>query len=313
MMITESPENIKKKFLISDIPQLTESYMNLVEEYLRIKKDMLELYGKNYTLDQRALILTARDNVGFQKNYKDDTVVNKFWEECGDYINIIETAIEENKSLCARSTYEKAESMTNELLIGEYTNRYFNPNHIHFYQVEVFWNINGIPFKSKIDKVTIDTDKKKISFEDIKTHGGDFIHNYYEYSYWLQAILYKAPFLLMNYNKNSLFDIVNIELEINSPNEGLLEYVKDSFYTISDGFTFLTVDKSGQTLPTPYVANLDSSIYRHLQDIIFKNVKTNDMVYHPNWLNKAKELWQHISEDSWEAPIELKTKKIISL
>ena len=309
MYITE-PDKIESSFLVMGSNPPTDSYTALADEYLRIKYNLEELYPDT-EVDANTVILTARENVGFQSGWKPDTVIKNFWDKCGEYILVVDRAKRQGKSLCTQEVLDRARSFATQLTTGYFTQEYFSNKYIVFNQVEIFWEMMGIKFKSKLDRVLIDVDKKEIILVDIKTYGGNFLHNYYEYSYWLQDLLYKAPFELLKNNTGTLFNVDGFNIQINSPNEQLMGYIKSSAYIINRGFVYLTVDTSETTIPTPFISYRQAMSHMSTINLIRKD--NNESIDLDGWWNKSKELWRHLDSDNWGVPVEVIDNGFISL
>lgn len=289
----------------------TDSLQNLADEFMRIKDNLKELYSTDTELNVNEIVLTARQNIAYQSNWKDDTVVRKFWEECSEYIHSVEQAKSENRLLCDKNTFDRASQYADQLSTGKYTQEYFSDKYQHFNQVEIFWSLDGVEFKSKLDKVIVDPTSKIITLVDVKTYNGDFVSNYYNYFYWLQAIMYKAPFEIIESRKISLFNDDKFSVEINKPNRELLEIAKNTEYKLSPAFIFLTVDTSDFNVPTAFTTSKNALECVNSISMIHKD--TRDILYFDGWWNKAKQLWQHIQENQWIEPLELVNTKHISL
>ena len=309
MYITE-PDKIESSFLVMNENPPTDSYAALADEYLRIKYNLEELFP-DAEVDANTAILSARENVGFQSGWKPDTVIKNFWEKCSEYILIVDQAKRQGKSLCTQEVLDRGRDFATQLTTGHYTYKYFSDKYIVFNQVEVFWSLAGIKFKSKLDRVLIDVEAKQIILVDIKTYGEDFLYNYYEYSYWLQDILYKAPFEFVKSNTNTLFDFDDFEIHINEPNEQLLDYIKSSTYVLNPGFVFLTVSTGDTIVPAPYVSYRGALSSMNNFSMIRKD--TNESISFEGWWNKSTELWKHIQSGDWKTPIDLTNQGFIAL
>lgn len=310
MKLTE-PHLIPETFLLISEKPPTESYANLADEYLRL----LDISGRtSMTLteeDRRGMIRQAQLNIGFYPNWGIDAVVKNFDSKCLNYINIATQAKEEKKILYTKELDEQAEELKNQLVTGIYTAPYFNESLITFNQVTLFWKLQGIEFKCKIDRIIVDSTKKTITITDIKTYNGDFISNFYDYYYWLQALIYKMP--LKIYKAQSLPTLFqeDIELKINKENKELLTYLNSLAYTLEEDFVFLTVDKSGRNLPIPFKWSGDP--LNSTNAISFRRKDTKELLSFPGWLPVARELWAHVTENQWEATWELVDTKYIQL
>ena len=309
MYLTEPHKLTESIILCNKIP--SEKLGDMTENYLKLTQHLLELHGEDHGLDPNTLVLQARENVGYDKRLGDAKVIERFWSECGDYIEVVEQAKAEDKMVVTQETLDRAGELADTLANGEYTWKYFSDDYERFSQVEIFWSLNGVEFKNKLDLVLVNKESKQIILTDVKTYGGDFVYNYFEYSYWLQDIMYKAPFELFKENKHTLFENTDFSLQINSPNEELIKYMNSSAYVLARGFVFLTVDTTGVNVPAPFISM--RSAIPSMNSFSIRHKVTNEVINYEGWWNKATELWRHISDDNWTIPIELQQNKCIML
>jgi hypothetical protein len=310
MKLTE-PHKISEAFLLISSKPPTEGYTNLADEYLKL----LEQSGlSSMTIveeDRKGLIRQAQLNTGFYPNWGVDAVVKNFDAKCTDYVNIVAQAKEEKKILYTQEIDAQAEYLKNQLVTGTYTAPYFDESLVVFNQVTLFWKIQGIEFKCKIDRIIVNTTTKTITITDIKTYNGDFEHNFYEYMYWLQALIYKLPLKLYKRNKASTLFSDDLELEIDENNKDLFTYLDSNEYRLDEDFIYLTVDKSGKNPPIPFVWDGDPLQSTNVINIVRKSPR--EVYTFHGWLHMARPLWLHITENQWEAPWELVETKHIHL
>jgi len=143
-------------------------------------------------------LLTAANAMGYQKNWKDDTRVNKLVEMGTPYFNALKQAgdrtildgdLYENVKKCAESV--KRNAAANLLLIN-------SPGQEVFNEIEIFWteewNGLNLSFKAKLDRLVIDHTAKTFSIVDFKTTS-KFIVNFPDaveyYHYYRQIAFYE--------------------------------------------------------------------------------------------------------------------------
>jgi hypothetical protein len=294
MLLTE-PENIDSKFEF--IPKTPPPmYSALIEEVVS-QIEGQKFLGSDYDLD--TIVLDARRKVGFYSNWKDETILKKFEEDCSDFISVFTKCLEEKKILCTYSDRETSEKLAESIKTDPRLSFYFpeNPSEDFkaFNQVEVFWEQNGMKFKSKLDRVIIRD--KVIYFTDIKTYAYNFLDNFYQYMYYLQASMYVFPFIRAK-------DDLEFNIQLDDVNKELLEFVRNPEYTICENFSFITVDKEYRNIPIEYVVPIDELLYMPAEIVITRADWGTDIAL-PGWFKMAEKLQAHISSDIWDTPFEI--------
>lgn len=189
-MIT-SPEELPDKFLIADVPELSDS-MSAIANYL-----LEEHQRSSFALITDEEIIEAANILNFYKTYKDATRVSKVREGVSEYYNILAKA--EGKTIVSNKTNEDALKIVNALnnhpVISKYIrkNTYFSKNELLFQLQFEGVSPDRIPFKGMLDIVYIDHDNKVICPCDLKTTKDvyTFEESFYKYRYYLQAEMYR--------------------------------------------------------------------------------------------------------------------------
>lgn len=269
-----------------------------MEEYLR---------GEDL---RKITILNSRERIGFQINWKEDTVVKKFEDNCLDYLKLYNFCKENGKSLITVSQHEEGKKLAEDLKTGLFTSNYFSEDlEYDFGQVEIFWTIDGVEFKSKLDKVVVANNR--IIPVDIKTYYLNFMESFYTHKLYLQASMYSAPLkMLSNLSDSSPFLRSDIKIKIS--NKKLEELLKNPNYALDSNFIFLTVDKSGKNPPLPYAISQET-LEKYVLDISIIRQDTGESIQLPGWIPKSQELDYHIKNNQWEYSKELINNGIISI
>jgi hypothetical protein len=221
--------------------------IEFITEYLETK-DVLKSYKNNYKkggndekiLEEANKILFEYQNyIDYMINHKDKAILN---QEQVSKIN----AISENVDILSsrNSTFNTLISNDNNIV-----KECFNEQSIYF-------EYNGIRFKSRVDKIVIDYTNKKIYIVDIKTSSSyvsNFDNSFSRYNYLLQAAMYNIAVRSIVDIKsliNKGFDIENyiVAIETNEPHniavikldESIVSSGIDEFNKIiEDNYNFL--------------------------------------------------------------------------
>lgn len=119
------------------------------------------------SLFDSAVLSVARE-VGYQPNWKDETIIRNLIKEGVDYYRMLHEA--GNRQIVSKEEYEEALQLATILTTHEYTTNNFNKikgEYIH-YQFPVYWK-DVIECKGLLDMVIFNDDEKTIQPIDIKT------------------------------------------------------------------------------------------------------------------------------------------------
>lgn len=212
-----TPDILDYRFFISTVPKPAEKAGDWIDAFLE-----LEIPPDFRLRNIDHLILQARKNVGYQMNWKDDTILNKFEEICFPYLDVIAKAGDRN--IITQDDYNKAESYIIRLTSNEFVGKYFRKIEKGIelqFQVPCYYTIENVPFKSLIDCLYIDHNNKTVTVVDLKTTSkplNQFEHSFIDYRYYIQAALYQeavrlshAEVLVKGYKVHfsTLFIVIN--------------------------------------------------------------------------------------------------------
>jgi len=155
-------------------------------------------------IDDKTLILSARDIVGYDSRLKEDTVIERFHKEARPYLHereahLGETALTlEDYNLCQRmvDTFNKAKHIRN----------FFHNIEVEYQKACVLDLKGGLILKGLLDVFAFNPEERKII--DIKTYdsrNGSALVNYFKYKTYYQLGFYR--YLL---TRSSKFDDVPI-------------------------------------------------------------------------------------------------------
>lgn len=280
MFLTAPDEIVDTYYLVSgNLP--TNSYMQLVTEYIRL----LELFQSEAGFlqsyfDQNSTILQARSNIQFQSNWKDETVIANFHKECDHYLS--EYLEAGDKIMITQGEFANAKSMANSVLENEFTKKYFTPTEgvEIFYQYPIICTMEyGHQVKTLLDILYIDHNKKEVEVIDIKTFSEtlSFTKSFLKYRYYIQgALYYRSVF-------NHMIGITGV---------GRLYGYK------LHPFKFLAIDTSG----------FESPMLHEMTSIDMKAATTGGLIGSytvKGYIKLLEEYKWHMENDKWEYPKEV--------
>lgn len=190
VLLTE-PEKKDEIYYTKPLPQVSDTIKKIADTLI-IEIIMMGKSKEVALSDEN--ILKVMDTLGIYSSFKDDTKLNKINESpLFDYIDIkLDCGERETVDV---ETMEKAEHTANILKTSDVTKDIFikqNDNIEIFYQPIVIFKLKNCKIKVKLDVVRVDNVCKIIDIYDIKTGTvipSQFIHNFYRFKYWLQAII----------------------------------------------------------------------------------------------------------------------------
>lgn len=213
----------KENFKIAEVVKPSEKAGQIADEIIRLVNQ-----GNVYT---EALIEEVIDRFEYQKNWKQETRINKIIEQCEPYINEVIGAIEDNQVFLTATQLEPVQNaceaiekhpVANDLLF--YSETGFD-NVKSFTEIEIYWEEEVIlkqvekpitvKLKAKLDKLILDFDKKIATVVDLKTTSRGAYHygetNFKQYKTYQQLGFYSiaAGTILQQKYKLSLEELDN--------------------------------------------------------------------------------------------------------
>lgn len=117
-------------------------------------------------------ILFAREEVGYDKRLKDETVLAKFDSTMRWYHGVL-SDLEPNQILLTEEDYDVVRAIYGSLTTNKYTRHLFEPddNITVLNHVEVYYDYLGVPCKAELDRIDINLRNNTIKPYDFKTLG----------------------------------------------------------------------------------------------------------------------------------------------
>lgn len=249
-IITGGYDEFNKRFIVNDVPQLTEamnSIVTLIIDRFKYTYSSINDIPKNK-------IKEIATEVGYGLKWSEDTVFDKVVASCGEYYKMKISSID--KTIISRSMFSDVINCCDVLKNSTATKFYFEDNDPfdnsieRFYQVKFRATIDGITYSVMFDCIIVDHKNKRIIPIDLKTSSKnewDFFLSFIKWGYSHQARLY--------------YRVLKFILEQD-------EYFKD--FEIED-FRFIVVNKQSLT-PLVWIYK-DTKKYGTLE---YKNVSIRD-------------------------------------
>lgn len=191
-LITGSQEEFDNLYYVADYPSIGD------KEQL-VAKMLYEKCHNSYELFSyipNDTILSVINEVGWQKNWRDETRVRVLSERVAMYYNLIIQA--GNKTVVDSNTYDRILKMVQALKTSPATQGYFADNDPmspvkRYYQLKFRAKFEGVCYRCMMDLAIVDYEEKKVYPIDLKTSGHkewDFQDSFEQWSYMIQARLY---------------------------------------------------------------------------------------------------------------------------
>ena len=191
-LITGSQEEFDNLYYVADYPSIGD------KEQL-VAKMLYEKYHDSYELFSyipNDVILSVINEVGWQKNWRDETRVRVLSERIAMYYNLIIQA--DNKTVVDSNTYDSILKMVQTLKTSPTTQGYFADNDPmssvkRYYQLKFRAKFESVCYRCMADLIIVDYEEKKVYPIDLKTSGHkewDFQDSFEQWSYMIQARLY---------------------------------------------------------------------------------------------------------------------------
>lgn len=191
-LITGSQDEFDDLYYVADYPSIGD------KEQL-VAKMLYEKYHDSYELFSyipNDVILSVINEVGWQKNWRDETRVRVLSERIAMYYNLIIQA--DNKTVVDSNTYDRILKMVQTLKTSPTTQGYFVDNDPmssvkRYYQLKFRAKFESVCYRCMADLIIVDYEEKKVYPIDLKTSGHkewDFQDSFEQWSYMIQARLY---------------------------------------------------------------------------------------------------------------------------
>lgn len=201
-LLSEPQEVIDKQFAIdSNINKPSDKLLDLCNQIVKEVYEYTNLLGISNPklLEDPLIILDAREKTGYNKNLKEDTLINKVLEYKDYMLFKLENY---NKVIIDSNTYNKAHEIVNSLLTNDKISKILD--NCKQKQLEIYWNYNEEDCKSKLDFVKVDEVNKEINIYDLKTTS-DYVYSFpksiIKFRYDLQGAFYVSA--LYEYYSNN--------------------------------------------------------------------------------------------------------------
>lgn len=183
-----TPADYHEQFYIPVKPKPSDSWGELLDKWLA--KQLAE--GDKFK--PGPAILAIRKEMNFQSNWGDDAILRNWKEKCEPFIKEVETAA--GRTIITSSTYNRAQTVVQQLQTNEFTKRYFiqqcKTDELLF-QYPMFGLEDNLPTKALFDILLIDHQQKIIIPLDLKVTGKpvySFEQSFLDDNYYIQAVLY---------------------------------------------------------------------------------------------------------------------------
>lgn len=267
-LITGSQEEFDNLYYVADYPSIGD------KEQL-VAKMLYEKYHDSYELFSHIpndAILSVINEVGWQKNWRDETRVRVLSERVAMYYNLIIQA--GNKTVVDSNTYDRILKMVQALKTSPATQGYFADNDSmspvrRYYQLKFRAKFEGVCYRCMMDLAVVDYEEKKIYPIDLKTSGHkewDFQNSFEQWSYMIQARLYWR-ILKANMSNDPYFKDFTLEdyrfIVINK--ESLTPLVWEFPLTRAKG---TLIDKEGKEYRDPFEIGKELQGYLNLRPTV---------------------------------------------
>ena len=211
-------------------------------EYKKLVNYLIEKYPNRIIEDNydNDWINEKSKEAGLWKSYKKDEArikafdKDEFWDQLRIY------RIEQgDKPIISQDDFELGLLMAETLQNHQYSRDIFGdkPQFDRFYQVKIFFRLNGVDVKAMLDVVLIDYENKVIYPKDLKTGSErDFMKNFYKFKYYLQGALYTAALQSIiqtnpEFEEWTVAPFEFIYISRANPNEPLIYQMNETFIT----------------------------------------------------------------------------------
>lgn len=191
-LITGSEEEFNELYYVADFPSIGEKEQQIADMLYERYRDSWEMFS--YIPSDA--ILAVINEVGWQKNWRDETRVRVISERTAMYYNLKTQA--GTKTVVDRPTYDRVINMVRALKTSPATQGYFADNDPlspikRYYQLKFKAKFEGVNYRIMADNIIVDYEEKKIIPIDLKTSGHpewDFMESFLKWLYVIQSRLY---------------------------------------------------------------------------------------------------------------------------
>lgn len=191
-LITGSREEFDELYCVADFPSIGDKEQQVANMLYERYHDSCEMFS----YIQSDAILAVINEVGWQKNWRDETRVRVISERTAMYYNLKTQA--GSKTVVDRPTYDRVINMVRALKTSPATQGYFADNdHLspikRYYQLKFKARFEGVSYRCMMDLAVVDYEEKKIIPCDLKTsghHEWDFQDSFLQWKYLVQSMLY---------------------------------------------------------------------------------------------------------------------------
>jgi len=282
-------DDFDKKYYISDIDVKLTSMENTLLEL--IEKNTAGVINQEI-LNSPEFVELCNDTAVEAGLFKSDRTSgsNTIKDERIDNIKlfILDNIKSKGKKIITSSFYIDIVNMANKLKNNQYTEKFFNNKNIEIYQnlnqIVLEFEYEGFKFKSVVDNIHINHNKKTIQINDLKFTSfktSDFIKSFFKYRYDIQACLYTIGLKCYVDEKPELKDYAILEpsfIIVNKDEEPVL-YKVERKDIVS---TWLGWD------------NRDERYFKGIKDYL-------------------KEIQEHIEKDLYDYPIDYYKRGLMSI
>lgn len=192
-------------YYISDVVKPSDTIMSIIQQAFSLKEsDLIE--------ENTNALLTSINAHNYQSNWKLETKINKVITEGKEYWD--DLLLSQGKNVLSAEQALKITSVANQILTHRFTAPYFEEDKdvTIFYQLPIYFEIEGIQCKALLDMLIVDRTNKEIIPIDIKTIG-DYTKNFdtqiLKRRYDIQAAWYiEALFKWLEFNALKEYDVV---------------------------------------------------------------------------------------------------------
>lgn len=169
-LITGSKEEFDELYCVADFPSIGEKEQQVANMLYERYHDSCELFS--YIPSD--VILAVINEIGWQKNWRDETRVRVISERTAMYYNLKTQA--GSKTVVDRPTYDRVINMVQALKTSPATQGYFADNDPlspikRYYQLKFKAKFEGVNYRVMMDLAVVDYEEKKIIPVDLKTSG----------------------------------------------------------------------------------------------------------------------------------------------
>lgn len=203
-IITGGKDEFDEKFLVADIPNISDTIIQIVKEIFKNYSDNCD--SLNEIFDD--VIISIANQFNYQPNWRPETRAKAIKEKGAEYYNLL--FIADNRTIIDSLTFNEAKLAVKALRESESTKFYFDEddsNIKRYYQLKFKANLEGIDYRCMADCLITDYENKTIIPVDLKTSGHpewEFYKSFITWNYQCQARLYWR-IIRDNLDKDSYF------------------------------------------------------------------------------------------------------------